>query len=85
MHIPAHTDALLFVPRRTAMPWRQDEAGADRNRFDAVEKPEIGRDVFDFYNHGGSLAVAGAWLVIYAVAVLPPFVAWSVSLITSLL
>ena len=86
MPMQAPTDALLFVSERVGMKqWRQDAAGPDRNRFDALEKSQIGQDTFAFYNHGGAIAVASAWLVIYVIAATQPFIAWSLSLITSFL
>jgi hypothetical protein len=36
------------------------------------DKAEIGRDAFTFYNHGGAVAVASAWLVLYVIAAIAP-------------
>ena len=62
---------------------QQAAARPDQDRCDvfAFDKPEIGRDALAPYNHGGSIAVASAWLAIYLIAAIQPFVAWSLSLV----
>ena len=84
MPMQRHTDALPLAPGRTGgRRWRQTAARSGQNRSDVPEfdKPEIGRDAFAFYNHGGAIAVASAWLVIYVIAAIYPFIAWSLSFV----
>ena len=45
------------------------------------DKADIGRDAFAFYNHRGAIAVASAWLVIYVIAALYGYIAWSMSFV----
>ena len=71
MRMQGHTETLPLAPRRTGgRRWRQTAARSGQNRRDVPEfdKAEIGRDAFAFYNHGGAVAVASAWLVIYVIA-----------------
>ena len=67
--------------------WPQDApAGGDGNRpqrdqtktavlSSHFDNPEIGRDALAPYNHGGSIAVASAWLAIYLIAAIQQFMA----------
>ena len=83
MSMQAHRDAPLFISKRADMQQpRQHASGSDRNRFDALEKPEIRRDAFASYNHAGTIRVAMAWLVLYGIAVAHPFLAVSLWLIS---
>jgi len=82
MPMQAHTDALPLAPGRAGgRQRRRTAARSGQNRRDVPEfdKAEIGRDAFAPYNHGGTIVVASAWLAIYVIAVIHPFIAWSPS------
>jgi hypothetical protein len=74
MLMQANTDALPLASGRARRP---AAAQTDRPRRDPLEsdKPEVGREAFRFYNHAGAIVVASAWLVIYAIAAIEPFLA----------
>jgi hypothetical protein len=83
MLMQAHTDALPRPAKRADRPSRQTTQRSDQDRREIREsdKLTIGRDVFAFYNHPGAIVVASAWLAIYLIAAIPPFVTWSLSFI----
>jgi hypothetical protein len=81
MTMQAHTDALLRASEPPRGQRRQTAARSHQDRCVAFEKPEIERDAFALYNHGGTIAVASAWLVIYVIAAIQLFIAGSPSLI----
>jgi hypothetical protein len=81
MLMQAHTTALLRASERPRGQRPQTAARSHQDRSVAFEKPEIERDAFAFYNHGGTIAVAGAWLMIYVIAAIQLFIAGSLSLI----
>ena len=84
MPMQAHTDAFSPVSGRAGgRRWRQTAARSGQNRRDVSEfdKAEIGRDAFASYNHGGVMAVASAWLAIYVIAAIHPFITWSLSFV----
>jgi len=83
MLMQAHSDALPRVSERAGL--RQSRQATERShqdRYDAREfdKLEIGRDALAFYNHAVTTVVASAWLAVYAIAAIYPFIAWSLSL-----
>ena len=84
MPMQAHADALPLASGRAGGRRRQKAAArSEQDRCDVSEfdKPAIGRDAFAFYNHRGAVAVASAWLVIYVIAALYGYIAWSMSFV----
>ena len=84
MPMQAHTDALPLAPGRAGgRQRRRTAARSGQNRRDVSEfdKTEIGRDALASYNHGGAMAVASAWLAIYVIAAIHPFITWSLSFV----
>lgn len=73
-----HTETLPLAQGRTGgRRWRQTVARSGQNRRDVAEPDaaELGQDAFACYNHGGTVAVASAWLVIYVIAAIYGFIA----------
>ena len=69
-------DALPLAVERAKPPWRQAvERSSVQDLCDVSDKPEIGRDAFLPYNHGGTVVVASAWLVFYVIAAIHHFIA----------
>ena len=84
MPMQAHTDALPLAPGRAGGRQRRRTAvrsGQNRRDVPEFDKAEIGRDAFASYNHGGVMAVASAWLAIYVIAAIHPFITWSLSFV----
>ncbi len=78
MLMQGQTETLPLAPRRPGgRRWRQTAARSGKDRRDVPEfdKAEIGRDAFAFDNHGGAVAVASAWLVLYVIAAIYRFIA----------
>ena len=74
----APADALPLAVERAGEPqWRQAGARSVQERCDVSEfdKPEIGRDAFPPYNHGGTVVLASAWLAFYVFAAINHFIA----------
>jgi hypothetical protein len=72
MLMQANTDALPLASGRAR---KGAAAQTDQPRRDLLEsdEPEVGREGFRFFNHAGVIFVASAWLVIYAIAAIQPF------------
>jgi hypothetical protein len=84
MPMQAHTDSFSPTPGRTGGRRRQQSAarsGQNRRDVSEFDKAEIRRDAFAYYSHGGAIAVASAWLVIYVIAALYGYIAWSLSFV----
>ena len=82
MLMQTHTDTLPSSPGRASeQRWRQTAARSRQNRRDVPDKADVGRDAFALYNHAGTVAVASVWLVIYVIAALYGYIAWSLSLV----
>jgi hypothetical protein len=76
MQAHAESDALSLTLER-AGEWRQAVARSVQDRRDVTEldHPEIKRDASRFYNHGGAVVIASAWLAFYVFAVIYRFIA----------
>jgi hypothetical protein len=84
MLMQTHTDTPpLSQGRAAGRRWRQAAARSGQTHRDVPEtdKADIGRDAFALYNHGGTVAVASVWLVIYVIAALYGYIAWSLSFV----
>ena len=78
MQAHADSDALSLALERAGKPqWRQAVARSVQDRRDVSEfdHPEIKRDASTFYNHGGAVVIASAWLAFYVFAVIYRFIA----------
>ena len=84
MPMQAHTDAFSPTPGRTGGRRRQQSAarsGQNRRDVSEFDKAEIRRDAFAYYSHGGVIAVESGILVIYVIAALYGYIAWSLSFV----
>ena len=84
MRTQGHTETLPLVPethRQAAMATDRSAVRPTPPDVPEFDKAEIGRDAFAYYSHGGAIAVASAWLVIYVIAALYGYIAWSLSFV----
>ena len=73
-----HTETLPLASathRRAAMATDRSAVRPKAPDVPEFDKAEIGRDGFTFYNYGGAIAVASAWLVLYVIATIYRFIA----------
>jgi hypothetical protein len=75
MQAHADSDALSLGLGRAGKPrWRQRSVQGRRD-VSELDHPEIKKDASRFYNHGGAVVVASAWLAFYVFAVIYRFMA----------
>jgi|tagenome__1003787_1003787.scaffolds.fasta_scaffold20965210_4 hypothetical protein len=72
---PADSDALSLTLGRAGEPRRRQRSVQNRCDVPELDHPEIKRDASTFYDRGGALVAASAWLAFYVFAVIHSFIA----------